>query len=383
MAKGIEIGIASETKAFKQGIEAGVVTPLEDAEKALDELGKSKGPDQLEDGLKDAQKASEKLEREVKDTADTIEREFRQSYRKLGDEAQKGTRRAADGMDDMKTEAKQSMRETAASIKDVEDGLDLVQEVAANAFAGFGPAGVIAGTAAAVGIGLVSETLRTQQEEADKLKEKMAGMYIAAIEEGRAYIDQETILREMHDIMWNPERVQEFTKAQGDAKALDLDIGVILAANAGELSSIQRVQERIVALRADEVDKLGTVTVLEAAQGQSGSTRLDYLTLALDRYEKMAGAIEEGNAKAQESLRIESEFKAEQSAAHRQNMDAYDERWAKYEETLKKMQEAPQPVITPTLDDSGVRGALDALARRTYRINVEAQVRDRYGRTII
>ena len=37
MGKGIEIGVASETKAFKQGVESGIITPLEDAVEALDD----------------------------------------------------------------------------------------------------------------------------------------------------------------------------------------------------------------------------------------------------------------------------------------------------------------------------------------------------------
>ena len=42
---GYTVGINSETKAFKQGIDSGVIAPLEDAQRELIELGKSRGPE--------------------------------------------------------------------------------------------------------------------------------------------------------------------------------------------------------------------------------------------------------------------------------------------------------------------------------------------------
>lgn len=155
MAGGYTVGIASETKAFKQGIESGVIEPLEDAQKELLELGKSRGPEQLERALKDAEKATENLKDETKDTARAIEQEFRDSYRKVKSSSDDGMGGAKEGVQDFKEEAQQSARETAASFDgSFESIADLAQEVAANAFAGFGPAGAAAGVAVALGLGV-------------------------------------------------------------------------------------------------------------------------------------------------------------------------------------------------------------------------------------
>jgi len=155
MAGGYTVGIASETKAFKQGIESGVIEPLEDAQKELLELGKSRGPEQLERALKDAEKATETLKDETKDTARAIEQEFRDSYRKVKSSSDDGMGHAKEGVQDFKDEAQQSARETAASFDgSFESIADLAQEVAANAFAGFGPAGAAAGVAVALGLGV-------------------------------------------------------------------------------------------------------------------------------------------------------------------------------------------------------------------------------------
>jgi len=155
MAGGYTVGIASETKAFKQGIESGVIDPLEDAQKELLELGKNRGPEQLERALKDAENATDRLKDETKDTARAIEQEYRDSYRKLKSSSDDGIGHAKEGVQDFKQEAQQSARETAASFDgSFESIADFAQEVAANAFSGFGPAGTAAGLAIAAGLGV-------------------------------------------------------------------------------------------------------------------------------------------------------------------------------------------------------------------------------------
>lgn len=76
----IEVGIASETKAFKQGIETGVVKPLEDAQKALAELGTESAPENLEQSMVDASKASQVLKDQTEQTARSIEENAKRAY---------------------------------------------------------------------------------------------------------------------------------------------------------------------------------------------------------------------------------------------------------------------------------------------------------------
>lgn len=167
-----KVGIASETKAFKQGIESGIIDPLEDAQKELLDLGKNRGPEQLEKSMKDAEKATEKLGDETKATARTIEQQFKDAYRKVKQSSDDGIGKAEEGMGDLKDEAQQSAKETAASWDGSLEGIgDLAQEVAANAFAGFGPAGVAGGVAAAAGIAVIIDTFNKITEAADEARE--------------------------------------------------------------------------------------------------------------------------------------------------------------------------------------------------------------------
>lgn len=245
-AKGFNIGIGAETKAFKQGIEAGLIDPLEDAADKLDDLGKSKGPDRLESGMKDAQKATEKLDKEVKSTASDIEREFRDAYRELKRSADDGTAAAAEGLQDLKQEAGQSAKETAASFSGSFDDIgSMAQEVAANAFAGFGPAGAAAGLAAAAGLGLVFAEMEAQKEQAEQLKARLSGLYRGALESGRDYIDQAQFIAESNDLRFNPDRANEWKQLQEDANRLGLEETEIIKAHSGDLEALAVVQSRV------------------------------------------------------------------------------------------------------------------------------------------
>lgn len=170
MARGdIVIPISTETKAFRQGVEADIIQPLDDAEKALDDLGRSTGltdagqdadrlgdklddlgrttgpedlrrdldkagdslddvrrdaekvdtslddlgrnhgPDKLEQSMKDAQRETEELKTETQRTADAIEREYKDAYR--------DAKRASKDFGDEGTGAMGSVREGAGELK--------------------------------------------------------------------------------------------------------------------------------------------------------------------------------------------------------------------------------------------------------------------------
>lgn len=216
MAKVHEIGIGADTRQFEDKIKSGVIKPSEDAADAMDRLdeavggagaasGKAsdqvasfadkladaarkagKSDDEIRDALKqmgvsadEARRAVDKLGDEFKDTGregerasgdaekgvDKLEDALKKAQRETkelgdtaddaGDKARRGMERAEDGVKDFKEEAQQSARETAASFDgSFESIADLAQEVAANAFVGFGPAGAAAGIAVAAGLGV-------------------------------------------------------------------------------------------------------------------------------------------------------------------------------------------------------------------------------------
>lgn len=143
-----------------------------DAEKAgrdLRDLGQD--TDRGSRDLEDFGNRADQTARDVDNAFDRIARSSRAGLReRLGDDADAAKR----SLDDVKDEASQTARESAASFSGGADDItDAFQEVAANAFAGFGPAGAAAGLAAAVGLGVITSTLQNNAEEAEKLKERI------------------------------------------------------------------------------------------------------------------------------------------------------------------------------------------------------------------
>lgn len=190
MAKPIEIEFASDvtdvirgTKDIAQGFEdvsdalRDVERDSEDSSKALADGAKDaeRSSENLEDQLKDTLKAQEKLGDEGKDAFDKLADSARKAGKDTGDSIKDGTDRASEGMGEFKDEANSTAREAAASFDGSAESItDVFQELAANAFAGFGPAGAAAGLAAAVGIGIAITKLQEVSEANTEAKEKMA-----------------------------------------------------------------------------------------------------------------------------------------------------------------------------------------------------------------
>lgn len=252
MARAHEVAIAADAKGFDQGIRSGVIKPLEEAEKALDDLADaaddagrdgSRGIDKLEDALKDAQ-------REAKDLGDAGD--------DAGDDIKKGMRRAEEGVEDFKQEAQQSIRETAASFSDITDAADLLQEVAANAFSGFGPAGMIAGTAAAIGIGAAVAGFEAVGEAEEESRARAAEWASAYVEAGSRILSTAMSVAKQTDIATDPEM---YAKATENAKNWGVDVSVAIAAMAGETWALNAANDNLTksqAKIAEEMRETGT-----------------------------------------------------------------------------------------------------------------------------
>jgi hypothetical protein len=161
-------------RALSDGIEDGA----RDAEKALDDVGKSDGLDRVgenaEQAAKEVETAAEKMERSFKDAFDTAKKESDGASKKIGTDSRKGFDDASEGAREFKDEANSTARESAASFDGSAASItDTFQEIAANAFAGFGPAGAAAGLAAAAGIGLVVSAFDKSKERAQELRDRI------------------------------------------------------------------------------------------------------------------------------------------------------------------------------------------------------------------
>lgn len=131
-------------------------------------------------GFADIAQAAEKTDTRVERVDDTV-RGLMDRLEQLGrtgraglDKIDDGAKKAGQGLDELKSEAGATGREAAASFTGGFDDIpDALQEVAANAFAGFGPAGAAAGIAAAAGIGFLVSALQSSADEANATKERV------------------------------------------------------------------------------------------------------------------------------------------------------------------------------------------------------------------
>lgn len=221
MAGGFSVGVAADTRAFETAVKSGIIDPLDDAQDALDDLGKSgdKAGDGLSKSTKDAEQSLSKLGREAKDAGRDIEDGMRDGERSLdkvgkagkesGDDIERGlkdaqrqTARTSDDYRDMARKIQADSDRIKASNREAFDSAgsrtgEFKEEAVANfsevssSFAGdmtsiqdlaqgtlgglatmAGPAGVAFG-GLAVAVGLIGSALTQSGEDSDEFKEKI------------------------------------------------------------------------------------------------------------------------------------------------------------------------------------------------------------------
>lgn len=273
--------------AFKIDLLANVAGFLKGTKSVEDELDKvADSLDELARDTKDnADKAADGLEREFSDAFDKVKTEAKDTGRRIGDGIKDGTRKAEDGVDNLKDEAKQSAKETAASFSDVSDALDLVQEVAANAFAGFGPAGMAAGALAAVGVGLIGEKMAAAEEAAEAARERISDLAgeIADVDGKVSSLDWSSKINELLYSEVEGSGGQTWIQKYGDGiKNLGLDSATFAHAMQGDrdaLDAVTAARERAIAAQnsftdtgAASVDQINAATSAIAQQNTEVNT---------------------------------------------------------------------------------------------------------------
>lgn len=169
---GIEIPFTSNTRDLLRGTKD-VQGGLEDVQDSLDDLVRAADKDALGDNMKAEAKAvereTERIEKSFRDLSDTQKKETKGLGDGIGKNVKRGTDEAGEGLDEFRDEANSTAKETAASFDGSADSIvGSFQEVLANAFAGFGPAGAAAGLALAIGLGTA---VQAGQDAADAINE--------------------------------------------------------------------------------------------------------------------------------------------------------------------------------------------------------------------
>ncbi|CAI9386089.1 hypothetical protein [Microbacterium sp. T2.11-28] len=328
----IEIPIAVDTGGFEKGIRNGLIDPIEDAERALEELGKSDPGSELERDLKKAEDALDDiadtdvgrdLDREMKraqdateDLDDELDRarkgldKLGYAARDAGDDGAKGMGKIKAGADEVTNEGFANAAEAVSSFRgDITDLGQIGQDTLgglAGTLAGAGPAGIVGAiglAAAAAGWGLITQNLEDQQEDADKLRERLAGAYQEAAEAGRDYLTVSQFIAESNDLMFNPDRAEEWKQLRSDAVVLQLDEGTIIKANLGDLTAQEVVRSQI----AKKVQEARDADVELGDKLESGARKSALADIA-DRWSLITDETEKSADAARNAAKVTSDF---------------------------------------------------------------------------
>lgn len=306
MAKGLTLDIGANTREVVRGAKD-TAEALEDVSDSLDDLAKDadkagdKLGDSIEDGAKDAEKSVDRLERSF--------RELATAGRKSGGDAGEGIKRGVKGgaddgkkaIGEMGDEALQEAREMGASFGSVEDALDSVQSVISNMFSGFGPAGIVAGVAAAAGIGVLMAQATTAAEAINTAKEKTGELALAIVDAGGDIkkVDIGSMMRDWGvEIVdnkeawefWQEGAVSNLDRARKVAKETGVDFKTMFRAMSGQdpkaaieaLDGIDRQIER----NADRLAKMRAEDPLSSIFGAGAIADIDNSNQALRENKK-------------------------------------------------------------------------------------------------
>lgn len=350
--KGIEIGIASETRAFKQGVDAGIIKPLDEAVDKLQELGDSRGPEELEKGLKDAQTASEKLQKETKRTADVIEQEYRTAYRQMSQSADQNMDRAREATRNFKDEARQNFAEVASSFDGSAQGIaDGIQGTLGGAAISVGgAAGAALGALAIVG-GAVGNAIATAvDEDAKASEERIQSMYDAFIESGLTYLTESQRIDAASALTGDPAKLAEFTK---QAKELGVSVQDVILAQVSAGEERSAIQSRL-------NDQIATYNQQLADGTYTDGTRLTLLEGYLGQYQTLNGEQSKSTLAAELQRSIAEQITGQQKLTTEE-----------IQKTNKALADTPKSLPVKLEVDSS---AIDQALRQQRSLNVEVQL---------
>ena len=308
MAKGVNIPIAADA--------SGVIKGTKDVEGALDKVIDSL--DDVGDAGKDTERAldrsldgagddAEKLERKMRDAFDTVKKESRKAGDDVGDNIKRGSKEASQGLEDLDNNARSNAKEVAASFDGSAESIaDGFQGLAAEAFEGWGPAGVAAGVAVAAGIGIITSETEKARERAEELEQKVRDLATAILESGDpAKSMREQFVDTMTEWVTGGElfgRVYGDVRKELEAAGLATgEIDTVTRAMAGSVED-QAEATRILAERQQYFKEVFAETRSSTTEGYAENMKIlmDYTDKVGDSAQQIADA----EARAQEAARL-------------------------------------------------------------------------------
>lgn len=307
----IEIGADIDARSFIAGTDD-MAEALENVEDAVKEV------------QKDGDKSLEKLEKSFAEVA----KASRTAADDVAKSQKKGFKEAESGAEEFKDEANSTAKESAASFDgSAESIIDSFQEIAANAFQGFGPAGAVAGLALAAGIGIGTAAFQESEEAAQAAKERIEQLGLAMIESGETGEKPlELIVEELKAIVSNSEEaVKKFQDIEKASKFVGTSAEQLALAYAGQEKALESQLDVIGDLIEEQQKEVDAAAENGSRFGAVSQAKLD--TLKAQQTE-LQNVQEETEAAAKiEQAWLESggaEFLAKQEAISGINA-AYDE----------------------------------------------------------
>lgn len=157
---------------------------LKDVARDADRAGRELG-DEISAGAREAENSTERLEKSFKDVADASKRETGRASDAMKQEFDQGTDAAKRDLAELKDEAVANASETFSSfdgsITSLADG---IQGTLGGVISNIGPAGAVAGAAAAIGVGMLTAEFERSKERAEELRQQAADLALQIIEAG-------------------------------------------------------------------------------------------------------------------------------------------------------------------------------------------------------
>lgn len=144
--------------------------------------------DGVDRGVRDSEDSLDRLQRSFRDNVRAIERTDGGGGlgSNIARDMDHGTQQAGESVETFRDEAVSNLSEVASSFTgDVTSVVDLVQGTLGGVVADLGPIGLVAGTVAAAGVGLIGSAITGAQEDAEVFKQRVSDLANEFIETGR------------------------------------------------------------------------------------------------------------------------------------------------------------------------------------------------------
>lgn len=185
MAKDIRIGVASDTREFATGVQKGVIKPLDDVDKALDDVarGGDEAGRKLEKSLDGAGRETSEFKKAQQDLARTIGTTQQQGTQAIALNAGQRTKITRQAVRQAGAAAKTSLAGDIAAMDGTAQGaLGAIGNTAGGILAAFGPIGAGIGVAVGVATGLVAGLLQKGTERTKEFKENVKQLTLQLID---------------------------------------------------------------------------------------------------------------------------------------------------------------------------------------------------------